>query len=53
VSWYINRPKAGERPNVYCNADYDFFALRNIKAGEELTADYSTYSDPMPDWLMK
>ncbi len=42
VAWYIND---SDTPNVRCDKNYDFFALRNIRAGEELTADYSTYSD--------
>jgi hypothetical protein len=47
VSWYINEPKKGQSPNVGCDrTDYTFYALRNIKAGEELTTDYSTYSEP-------
>ncbi|MGP8019935.1 MAG: FRG domain-containing protein [Limisphaerales bacterium] len=54
MSWYINEPKRGEQPNVYCEEKtYDFFALKNIKAGEELTVDYSKYSDILPDWLTK
>jgi hypothetical protein len=53
ASWYINKPKRGETPNVYCDANYDFYALRDIKAGEELTVDYFKYSDPMPAWLVK
>jgi SET domain-containing protein len=39
VSWYINHstsPNCGEN-------DGDFFTLREIKAGEELTVDYGTY----------
>ena len=32
-------------PNVRCDDNYDFFALRDIKKGEELTADYSKYSE--------
>jgi SET domain-containing protein len=29
--------------------NYDFYALRTINAGEELTVDYSTFSDyPKP-----
>jgi hypothetical protein len=43
MSWYINH---SENPNVYCDENYNFFALRDIKPGEELTADYSTYNDP-------
>ncbi len=42
VSWYLNESKT---PNVGCNSDYIFYALRNIKKGEELTADYSKYSE--------
>lgn len=41
-SWYLNNSKI---PNVRCDENYDFVAIRNIKPGEELTADYSTYSD--------
>ncbi|HEX4343523.1 MAG TPA: hypothetical protein VH255_09035, partial [Verrucomicrobiae bacterium] len=53
VSWYINEPKPNKRPNVYCDDNFDFYALSRIQAGDELSVDYSTYSDPMPDWLMK
>lgn len=45
LAWYINEPLAGHEPNVICQGDYDFFASRDISAGEELTVDYSTYSD--------
>jgi uncharacterized protein len=43
VGWYLNKSK--ENPNVRCTNDYDFIALRDIKKGEELTVDYSTYSE--------
>jgi len=43
-SWYLNEPKKGGQPNVGCDDGYDFFALRNIEPGEELTVDYSSYS---------
>jgi len=47
VSWYINEPLKGHDSNVVCGDEYDFFAARDIRAGEELTVDYSTYSgDP-------
>jgi hypothetical protein len=47
VAWYLNEPKAGKKPNVYCEENtYQFFAARDIRAGEELTVDYSTYSEP-------
>jgi len=42
-AWYLNNSK--KTPNVRCDANYDFFALRDIKAGEELTAHYSKYSE--------
>jgi hypothetical protein len=43
-SWYLNH---SNNPNVFCDNDYNFYALRNIKANEELTANYDTYSDPI------
>jgi hypothetical protein len=45
VSWYLNH---SNEPNVGCDKQFDFFALRDIEPGEELTADYSSYSDPPP-----
>jgi hypothetical protein len=45
MSWYINDPKRGEKPNVTCDDTYNFRAARNIKEGEELTVDSTTYSD--------
>lgn len=45
VAWYLNRPKSGHKPNIGCRRDYTFYALRDIRPGEELTVDYSTYSD--------
>lgn len=45
-SWYLNHSKT---PNVACDESLRFFALRRICKGEELTADYGTYSDdPTP-----
>ena len=41
-AWYVNHSKT---PNLRCNKSYDFVAERNIKSGEELTIDYSTYSE--------
>jgi uncharacterized protein len=41
ISWYLND---SQDPNVSCDKNYDFYATRNIRAGEELTVDYSTYS---------
>jgi hypothetical protein len=41
-SWYLNNSKT---PNVRCDENYDFVARRTIRPGEELTVDYSTYSE--------
>jgi SET domain-containing protein len=42
IAWYVNH---SETPNVGCDEDYTFFALRDILSGEELTADYRTYNE--------
>lgn len=42
VAWYLN---SSSKPNVVCDGDFRFFAKRNIRAGEELTVDYSTYNE--------
>ncbi len=42
VAWYLNESK---KPNVFCDENYRFFALRDIKKGEELTVDYKTYNE--------
>ena len=41
-AWYFNESSA---PNVEADKDYRFYALRAITKGEELTVDYSSYSD--------
>lgn len=41
-AWYLNDSK---HPNVAIDKEYRFFALRDTNKGEELTVDYSTYSD--------
>jgi SET domain-containing protein len=41
-AWYLNHSKT---PNVAADKAYRFYALRNIKTGEELFADYKTYSE--------
>ena len=45
MSWYLNDPTKGQKPNVECDANYEFKALRDIKTGEDLTVDSHTYSD--------
>lgn len=37
IGWYLNH---SAEPNVFCDDDYNFFALRNIKRNEELCVDY-------------
>ena len=44
-SWYINH---STEPNVAADADYRFYAIRDVVAGEELTADYRKYSELPP-----
>lgn len=46
VGWYVNH---SDTPNVEAGDDARFRALRRIRAGEELTADYRTFVDePLP-----
>ena len=42
-AWYLNNNTVD--PNMRCGDDYEFFAARDIEPGEELTIDYSTYSE--------
>lgn len=46
VGWYVNH---SDRPNLAAGEDGRFRALRRIRPGEELTADYRTFVDePLP-----
>jgi len=46
VGWYVNH---SARPNVEAGDDGRFRALRRVRKGEELTADYRTFVDePLP-----
>jgi hypothetical protein len=40
-AWFLNESK---KPNTRCDENYEFYTLRDISAGEELTVDYSTFS---------
>ncbi len=42
IGFFINYSR---KPNVSSRNGEDFFALRDIKKGEELTVDYSSYCD--------
>lgn len=41
-AWFLNESKT---PNTRCDENYDFYTLREIAPGEELTVDYATFSD--------
>lgn len=42
ISFFMNHSK---NPNVKVGADENFYTTREIKKGEELVTDYSTFSD--------
>jgi len=42
IGWYLNHSKI---PNAY-HRNYDYYALHDIKAGEEITVDYNTLEEP-------
>jgi hypothetical protein len=44
--WYLNEPPPGGTANVGTDDSLVFLALRDIAEGEELTVDYSSFSDP-------
>ncbi len=45
-SWFLNH---SQNPNVAADSSLKFYAIRDIKAGHELTTDYETYSENEPD----
>ena len=38
IGWYMNH---SENPNAYHDENYNYYASRDIKGGEEITIDYS------------
>ena len=44
--WYVNEPAPGAAANVALSDGFEFFAIRNIAPGEEVTAVYARYSEP-------
>ncbi len=50
AAWYLNH---SDNPNVEADTDYQFFAKRRIRGGEELTAVYRQYSDDPFPWLRR
>lgn len=43
VGWYLNHSTT---PNADHDAEYKYHALRDIKAGEEITIDYNSLEEP-------
>ena len=43
--WYLNEPAPGAEANVRSTDRFGFIACRDIQEGEELTIDYSGFSD--------
>src|SRR5688500_663087 len=46
--WYLNEPAPGEEANVRSTDRLSFIARRDIAAGEELSIDYSEFSEQEP-----
>jgi len=42
MAWYMNH---SDNPNVESNMEYDFVAIKPIRDGEELTIDYTKFSE--------
>lgn len=42
VGWYLNHSKI---PNAF-HKDYEYYAIRDIKADEEITIDYNSLEEP-------
>ena len=45
ISWYLNDARGSLEPNLECRENLLFYALRDIKANEELLVRYDTYSE--------
>ena len=45
-SWYLNEPPSDGSANVRSDRQFNFTASRDIAEGEELTIDYSGFSEP-------
>ncbi|MHB8581263.1 MAG: SET domain-containing protein [Ignavibacteriaceae bacterium] len=42
TAWYVDDTKV---PNLGYDKEYNFYNLRNIEVGEELSVDYSTFTE--------
>ena len=45
IGWYVNH---SEQPNA-AHKNFHYFALRDIRAGEEVTINYKTLKEASPD----
>ena len=43
VGWYLNHLKES---NAFRDNDFKWYAMRGIKAGEEITIDYNSLEEP-------
>ncbi|QQG52417.1 MAG: SET domain-containing protein [Candidatus Falkowbacteria bacterium] len=43
IGWFLNHNS--KNPNVRCNRNCDYVSTKKIKAGEELSVDYSSFAD--------
>jgi len=43
--WYLNEPRDGDQANVRVDGEFNFFAVRDIAEGEELTVRYDQFSN--------
>jgi hypothetical protein len=46
VGWYVNQPTAGEEANLRATEELEMVAVRDVRAGEELTVSYALFSEP-------
>lgn len=43
IGWYLNH---SDSPNAYPDNNYEYYAFRDIKAGEEITINYNVLNEP-------
>lgn len=43
IGWYVNH---SQEPNAYSDDEYQWYALRDIGAGEEILVDYNELNEP-------
>ena len=45
ISWLLNDARGATEPNIECRENLIFYAIRDIRANEELLVRYDTYSE--------